>query len=253
VPVAVLDSGLGGVAVLRELVVIAPRGDFLYLADHAGHPYGDREPADIAGRIAELAAAGIAMGATGLVVACNTATAVAVDALRAARPDVPVVGIEPPVKPAAAMTASGVIGVLATPPTASSDRVARLVEMHAEGVRVLVQPCAGLADAIEAGDLAGPGVGDLLDRYVAPLVAAGADVLALGCTHYSFVRERIRLVAGGAVTVVDPCAAVARRALTVIDGIDVGAGAVRWFSTDPGDADGLSRAWGTPLRVDALP
>ena len=249
--IAVLDSGLGGVAVLRELVARAPALDYLYLADHAGHPYGARTDADIAARIGLLAVAAVRLGAGGIVVACNTATAVAVEALRAAHPDLPVVGVEPPVKPAAALTVTGIVGVLATAPTAASARIARLVETHAEGVRVLVQPCPGLADAVEAGAVEAPATEELLARFVGPLVAEGADVLALGCTHYTFLEARIRHHAGPAVTLVDPSEAVARRALAVIPARE-GSGRVRWFSTASGRADGLGWAWGEPVQVEPV-
>ncbi len=247
--VAVIDSGLGGVAVLRELLAIAPGANVDYLADHAGHPYGNRSPADIAARMARLADAALGLGASGIIVACNTATAVAVDALRSRLPGVPIVGIEPPVKPAAALTRTGVIGVLATAPTASSSRVARLVESHAEGVRVLVTGCPGLADAVEAGAIEAPATTALVRRYVGPLLAAGADVLAIGCTHYAFLADTIATIAGADVAIVDGSAAVARRAATVVPGLAEGAGRLRWYSSDVRAADGLARAWGEPVSV----
>jgi glutamate racemase len=250
--VAVIDSGMGGVAVLRELVALAPGGDFVYLADHAGHPYGNRPPAEIAARVSRLADVALDLGATGIVVACNTATAVAVDALRARLPMVPVVGIEPPIKPAAAVTRTGVIGVLATAPTTASARVARLVESHAEGVRVVLTACPGLADVVERGWLDTPTTLALIRRYVGPLLAAGADTLAIGCTHYAFLLPAIASIAGSDVTIVDGSAAVARRAAQVVPGLAAGAGTVRWLSTEVDAADGLGRAWGSPVRVDAL-
>ena len=207
--IGVLDSGVGGLSVLREVRRTLPGEHLLYVADSAHSPYGDRDAAFINARVGAIADFLMARGAKAIVVACNTATGVAVDGLRQ-RLHVPVVAIEPAVKPAAQVTRTGKIGVLATSRTLDSDRFARLVTTHAAGLDVLEQPCPGLVEQIEAGDFTGPATRALVERYVGPLRDAGVDALVLGCTHFPFVVALIREVAGPGVTIIDPSAAVAR-------------------------------------------
>ncbi len=196
-PIAVFDSGLGGLTVLRALQARLPHEDFLYFADTRFLPYGDKPEAFLKERGVLIARALARRGAKVLVIACNTATAAAAEAIRAAT-QLPVVALEPGVKPAAALTKTGVVGVLATTRTLASERFRRLVDCHASHVRLVAQACPGLADAIEAEGADGPEVGRLLDIYMAPLAAAGADVIVLGCTHYPWAAEAIarRMPAG---------------------------------------------------------
>lgn len=209
-PIAVFDSGLGGLTVLRALRGRLPQEDYFYFADTRFLPYGDRPEAFLRERGVLIAEALARRGAKALVIACNTATAAAAEAIRAASA-LPIVALEPGVKPAAALSKSGVIGVLATTRTLQSERFRRLVGNHANHVRVLAQACPGLAEAIESEGPHGPRVAALLDAGVAPLAAAGADVVVLGCTHYPWVAEGIarRLPAG--TVVLDTGAAVARQ------------------------------------------
>lgn len=196
-PIAVFDSGLGGLTVLRALRGRLPREDFFYFADTRFLPYGDKPEVFLKERGVLIAEAIARRGAKALVIACNTATAAAAEAIRAAT-QLPVVALEPGVKPAAALTRTGVVGVLATTRTLASERFQRLVGNHANHVRVIAQACPGLAEAIEAEGAGGPAVAGLLDAYVAPLAAAGADVVVLGCTHYPWVADAIarRMPAG---------------------------------------------------------
>ncbi len=189
-PIAVFDSGLGGLTVLRALRERLPREDYLYFADTRLLPYGDKPEAFLRERGVLIAQALIGEGAKALVVACNTATAAAADAIRAAL-SVPVVALEPGVKPAAAMSQSGIVGVMATTRTLQSERFKRLVGNHAQHVRVVAQACPGLAEAIEVDGPGSAAVERLLDDYVSPLRVAGADVVVLGCTHYPWVAEGI--------------------------------------------------------------
>jgi glutamate racemase len=209
-PVAVFDSGLGGLTVLRALRARLPHEDFFYFADTRFLPYGDRSEAFLRARGVAIAEALVERGAKALVIACNTATAAAAEAIRAAV-DLPVVALEPGVKPAAAVSRSGVVGVLATTRTLASERFQRLVGNHAGSTRVIAQPCPGLAEAIESEGPDSPLVATLLDGFVAPLAMAGADVVVLGCTHYPWVAEAIsrRLPAGA--TLLDTGEAVARQ------------------------------------------
>lgn len=208
-PIGVFDSGVGGLSVLREIRRELPAEDVLYVADSAFAPYGDQPDDAIAQRVLTVASFLIDRSAKAIVVACNTATGAAVEALRA-RVSVPVVGMEPAVKPAAQTTKTAVVGVLATTQTLASAKFSRLLAAYGADVRVLLQPCPGLAEQVEQGDLSGPATRALVEQYVAPLVAQGADTLVLGCTHYPFLSGLIRDVAGPAVVVIDPSAAVAR-------------------------------------------
>jgi glutamate racemase len=208
--IGVFDSGVGGLSVLREIRALLPAENLIYVADSAHAPYGDR-PADfIQQRAAAVVGFFAGAGAKAIVVACNTATAVAIQGLRS-RFQLPVVAIEPAVKPAAAMTQSGVIGILATRQTLESERFLRLVEDHGKGLKVLTQPCPGFVEQVEKGELEGAATDALVGRYVRPLVDGGADVIVLGCTHYPYLHAVISRVAGPGVSIVDPAVAVARQ------------------------------------------
>ncbi len=211
----VFDSGLGGLTVLRALRQRLPREDFLYFADTRYLPYGDRPEAFLKERGVRVAEAMVSQGVKVLVIACNTASAAAAEAIRA-HLSIPVVALEPGVKPAAALSAKGVIGVMATTRTLESRRFHRLVDNHAADIQVIAQPCPGLAESIEAYGSESPALDPLLDETVTPLAEAGVDTVVLGCTHYPWVRERIaaRLPAG--TRVIDTGDAVARQVERVL-------------------------------------
>ncbi|TAJ53501.1 MAG: glutamate racemase [Nevskiaceae bacterium] len=257
-PIGVFDSGLGGITVLKELVQRLPQEDFLYIADSGHCPYGGKSADEITARARAVTEALLARGAKLIVVACNTATIAAIETLRAEYP-VSFVGMEPAVKPAAARTYSGVIGVLATGAALAGEKLHKLIREHAGGVRVITQPCPGLVERVELGDLNGPQTRALVEEYTAPLLAAGADVLVLGCTHYPFLRPLVAEVVGPRIAILDTGEAVARRteALLQAEGLLVVSplpGKVQWFST--GDADAMaiiaSRLWGKTVQVEAL-
>jgi len=208
-PIGVFDSGVGGVSVLREIQRELPAEDLIYVADSAYAPYGDKPIEEIQERAFRIVEFLIDQHAKAIVVACNTATGIAVDALRA-RWSLPFVAIEPAVKPAAAATRTGIVGVLATRQTIASPRFARLAETWANGARILAQPCPGLVEQIEQGELTTRKTRDLIASFVRPLVEQGADTLVLGCTHYPFVEALIASIAGPGVTLLNPAAAVAR-------------------------------------------
>ena len=208
-PVGVFDSGVGGLSVLREIRKELPSEDLLYVADSAHAPYGDRSNAFIEQRSAEVARFLIDRHAKAIVVACNTATGVAVDTLRS-RLTVPIIGMEPAVKPAASATRSGVVGVLATTQTLSSARFSRLLAQHGSDVEVVLQASPRLVDRVESGELSGGATRALVEEYVRPLLDRGADTIVLGCTHFPFLTELIQDIAGPAVTIIDPAVAVAR-------------------------------------------
>lgn len=208
--IAVFDSGLGGLTVLHALRERLPHEDYFYFADTRFLPYGDRSEHFLRERGGVIAEALARRGAKALVVACNTATAAAAEAIRAAI-DLPIVALEPGVKPAASLSRCGVIGVLATTRTLNSERFQRLVGNHANQLRVVTQACPGLAEAIEGEGPGSPLVERLLDDYVAPLAEAGADVVVLGCTHYPWVAASIARRLPEGTRLLDTGEAVARQ------------------------------------------
>jgi glutamate racemase len=208
-PIGVFDSGLGGISILRSMRQTLAHEDMVYMADSGYAPYGDRSPEWIAERSAAICEFLIHEGAKAIVVACNTVTTMAIRSLRERFADVPIVAIEPAVKPAAALTRTGVVGVMATSRTIGSPQFARLREQYGQGVEVIGQACPGLADFVEAGRLDDEEVRALVARFVQPLIAQHADILVLGCTHYAFLRPLIQNVAGAKVSVIDPVVAVA--------------------------------------------
>jgi glutamate racemase len=226
------DSGLGGLSILREVRQRLPQHDLFYLADSAYCPYGPRPADEVRARALAIGRWLVEQGAALLVVACNTASSAALDVLRAELP-IAVVGMEPGLKPAAAATRSGRIGVLATSNTLAGARFAALVERYAEGVEVITQPCPGLVELVEAGELDGPAARALVERYVAPLLERGVDTLVLGCTHYPFLRSTIADIAGRYVAIVDTGPAVAWQVARVAAqrGLAAGQGRARFWTT----------------------
>jgi glutamate racemase len=256
-PVGVFDSGVGGLSVLREIRRLLPREDLLYVADSGHCPYGGKPPDEIRARAHAIASFLVGRGAKAIVVACNTATVAAIVDLRR-RFAIPIVGMEPAVKPATASTRSGVVGVLATGTTLAGDRFASLVERFANGVTVLTQPCPGLVEQVEAGDLDGEITLDLLRRYTDPLVSRGADTLVLGCTHYPFLRDSLAVVLGPDVSLVDTGTAVARQLRRVLDSGQLrapgeGRGQVRFFTSATSIEPVLQRLWPEPVAIEPLP
>lgn len=210
-PVAVFDSGVGGLSVLGEINRLLPRESLLYVADCGHIPYGEKTPQFIRQRCVAIAEFFREKGAKALVLACNTATVAGVADLRERYPDWPIVGMEPAVKPAAAATRSGVVGVLATTGTLQSAKFAALLDRFATDVHVITQPCPGLVELIETGDLVSPVIRQLLHGYVEPLLSAGCDTIILGCTHYPFLKPLLREMIPASVTLIDTGAAVARQ------------------------------------------
>jgi len=210
--IGVFDSGVGGLTVLRELHRQLPGVPLRYVADAAHAPYGEKSPDEIVQRSLKIAAHLQEQGAALLVVACNTATAHAIQALRERWPQLPVVGTEPGIKPAVLASRTGRVGVLATPATLESARFKSLVERHAAGAQIVQQPCPGLAHAIEQGRFDEPALLALVERFCTPLRAAGVDTVLMGCTHYPLIRPLLQQALGAEVQLLDIETAVARQA-----------------------------------------
>lgn len=206
--IGVFDSGVGGLSVLQAIHRKLPEEDLIYLADSGNAPYGDRDTDFIADRATKITELLLAFGVKAVVVACNTVSVVAIEKIRSWCP-VPVIAIEPAIKPASQHTKSGVVGVLATRRTVASPSVARLCEAHGKNVEILLQPCPGLVERVERAELHSDATRALLIQYISPLLEAGADTLVLGCTHYPFLTQLIREIVGPSVAIMDPAAAVA--------------------------------------------
>lgn len=210
--IGVFDSGVGGLSILRALRHALPLAPLLYVADSAHAPYGERSDEYVLGRSRHVASHLLEQGALGLVVACNTATAIAAQTLRDEWPGVAIVGVEPGVKPAAASTRNGRIGVMATPATLASEKFQRLLKTQARSTQVFPQACPGLARLIERGDLNSPELHAAIDQHTKPLRDADVDTVVLGCTHYAFVHDLIAAAMGEKVRIIDTAEAVARHA-----------------------------------------
>ncbi|NLT72759.1 MAG: glutamate racemase [Chloroflexi bacterium] len=215
-PIGVYDTGVGGLSVLGALTALLPAESFYYVADGANCPYGDREPDEIVRLALGVSEHLAGAGCKAIVVACNTISATALPALRA-QLAIPIVGMVPAVKPAVALTRTGVIGVLATTATVRGALYLDVLERFAQNARVISQPCPGLVDLIEAGKLESQEAVDLLQRCLAPIVEAGADVVVLGCSHYPFARHQIARLLGPGVEIIEPSGAIARQTQRVLE------------------------------------
>ncbi len=210
-PIGVFDSGVGGLSVWREIVRLLPGVDTIYVADQAHIPYGPRPLAEVRRYAEGITRFLLDQGARLIVIACNTASGAALHTLRSRFPDVPFVGMEPAVKPAAERTHTGIVGVIATPATFQGELFRSLVARFASQVDVRTQICPGLVAAVEAEALDTPETVALLRRCLSPLLTAGIDQLVLGCTHYPFLAPTIQQITGPRVDLVDPAPAVARQ------------------------------------------
>jgi glutamate racemase len=209
--VAAFDSGIGGLSIVRAIRKLIPSQNILYLADQVHVPYGEKGLDEIRTFVVGIVEFLIMRGAALIVVACNTASSAALHHLRKTFPDIPIVGMEPAVKPASAITKSAVVGVLATPATFQGERYHSLVARFGKGVTILQEPCQGLVREIELGNFQSERIRQILTQAIKPMTAKGADALVLGCTHYPFVMPLIREIAGEEVTIIDPAPAVAKR------------------------------------------
>lgn len=260
-PIGVFDSGVGGLSVLRHIRAQLPAEDLLYFADGAFAPYGEKSEQVLAERALAIARFLRSRGAKALVVACNTATVAAIKLLRDTWPDMPIVGVEPGLKPGAAATRSGKVGVMATEATLAGEKFLLLRDQitEASGAQFVLQGCAGLADAVDLGELSSEATVALLEGFIDPMLAAGADTLVLGCTHYPFVQQAIEdiLQRRGAhhVVLVDTGDAVARQLTRLLEGSGLlraawgAGGSLVGFTSGAGET--LSFGFRTLLQLDA--
>ncbi|MBN1313905.1 MAG: glutamate racemase [Anaerolineales bacterium] len=255
-PIGIFDSGVGGLSVLREVRRQLDHENCIYFADQAHIPYGPRPMEEIRRYAVSITRFLLQHEIKLLVVACNTASAAALSQLRQSFPELPIVGMEPAVKPAAQQSKSRRVGVVATQATFQGELFASLVERFAQDVEILEQVCPRLVQQIEAGELDTPETMALLHEYLDPLLDKGMDVLVLGCTHYPFLMPAIRQVVGPTPVIVDPGPAVARQAGRILEERDLcnpsaETGALTCFTTgDPASFKRLAaRLVGDPGRV----
>lgn len=216
-PVGIFDSGVGGLSVLREVRRQLPGESLIFLADQIHVPYGPRPLEEVRDFAEAISRYLLSKNVKLVVVACNAASAAALHYLRETFPQVPFVGMEPAVKPAAERTLSGMVGVLATPATFQGALYASVLERFAQGVTVLQDTCPGLVAQIEAGHIESPQTRQILENALHPMLEQGIDTVVLGCTHYPFVIPVIQDIVGAGVRVIDPAPAVARQVGRVLE------------------------------------
>ncbi len=214
--IGIFDSGSGGLSVYRELIKLLPEEQYHYYSDNAHCPYGEKSPQYIQARGRAITDFLLAQGADIIVVACNTATGAAIATLRESYPQIPFVGMEPAVKPAALGTRSGVIGVLATAGTLKGSKYLKTRGLYQDDVRIVEHVGQGFVELVESGRLDGPEAEATVRASLQPLLDAGADTIVLGCTHYPFLQPLIQRLAGPAVRIIDPAPAVARQCVRVL-------------------------------------
>jgi len=257
-PVGIFDSGVGGLTVLQEIQLALPAESIVYVADSAHAPWGDKPPSYVRERGLKISRFLIEQGVKAIVIGSNTGTAGSAEAVRSSL-SIPVVGIEPGIKPAVAATRSRVVGAIVPAAVGGSDRLASLLDRFGSDVRVIVQPVPGVVEHIEAADLDGPELRAMLEGYVRPMLDAGADTIVLGSTHYVFLKPVLLELFGPDVALIETGAAVARRLGSVLeerglraDGRD-GAESF-WTSGDPTSSERvISALLGRKVEVEKLP
>ena len=234
-PIGIFDSGLGGLSVLREVRAMLPHESLIYFADSRYAPYGEKPEHFVEARTLQVCEWLVAQGCKALVIACNTATMHAVQTLRE-RLAVPIIGVEPGLKPAASISQSKIVGVLATANTLKSAKFNRLLASLAQESRYLCAAGHGLVSLIEQGDISSAAIREKLAAYLLPMLDAGADTLVLGCTHYPFLSDTIRDMVGSRLTLIDTGTAIARQLARKLAEFDLAAApdsapTVRYLST----------------------
>lgn len=268
--IGIFDSGVGGLSIAKCIQQHLPQERLVYVADSAYAPYGDKGVELITERVNLIAGQLIRLNAKALVIACNTATVNAIDQLRA-QIALPVIGVEPAIKPAARHSKSKKVALLVTSATAKNQRFLTLVEKYSTGVEVFIQPCPGLVELVEQGKLNGPQCRDLLQQYLHPLMKQGIDTLVLGCTHYPFLLETIQFIAGPGIKVIETATPVTRELKRQLDRHQLSAplcqsGNIRFFTSSytekPSQASGqiinreqyqlFSQLWQASVSLEEL-
>src|SRR5205809_1565739 len=257
-PVGIFDSGVGGLSVLQQIHQALPTESVYYVADSANAPWGDKPAGFVRERGLKIARFLISQGVKAIVIGSNTGTAGSAEALRAAL-TIPVVGIEPGIKPAVAATRSGIVGAIVPAAVGGSDRLASLLDRFGADVKVIVQPVPGLVEHIEAADIDGPELKRMVEGYIRPMLDAGADTIVLGSTHYVFLKPVLKEIAGADVALIETGAAVARQLAHVLEERGLRADGTEgrerfWTSGDPATSTRvMSKLLGRAVEVERLP
>jgi glutamate racemase len=257
-PIGIFDSGVGGLSVLHHIRRLLPMEDLLYVADNGHLPYGNKTQEMVQGRALVISEFLIRQGAKAIVVACNTATAAAVLLLRQ-RYALPIIGMEPGVKPGIEQSRAGKVAILATEGTLGSAKFQALLQRHSNRAEVRVQPCPGWVELVETQADAGA-IRQTLEPQLKPLLIQGIDTLVLGCTHYPFLSDAIQKLAGGDIQIIDTGLAVARQlerrlAEANLLKTDAQPGIERFWCSAPSinTTQLFSRLWGKAVKIEPLP
>lgn len=257
-PIGIFDSGIGGLSIARCIRDILPNENLLYVADSAHAPYGEKTEAYIYQRSASIIEFLLKHDAKAVVIACNTATVSSIKQLRASF-NIPIIGVEPGVKPAVFKTSSGIIGVLATTQTLKSMSFNELAKAFSSNVKIEVQPCPGLVEQVESLILDGEKTEALIKQYVTPLLEKGVDNIVLGCTHYAFLAPLIKKIAGPNVEIINTDLAVAKQTArrleieNLLSQCSTAGSNQFWSSGDRAIAlKQISQLWGEAVEVLAM-
>lgn len=265
-PIGVFDSGIGGLSILKEIHQLLPHENLIYVGDSLHAPYGDRSAEYVRERSQHISDFLLDQGVKTIVVACNTATAEAATQLRATM-DIPVIGLEPAIKPASRLSKNGVIGVLATQRTINSKRLLGLTEKFANDKKVIAQACPGLVEQVEACNLEGAETIALLNQYIQPLIDQGTDALILGCTHYPFLLSSIRAIVGEEIEILETGKPVARQIQRILQQNQLERGILNFSeksnykpkltfynsSENPQQRSAMQELWGKNITINTLP
>ncbi len=257
--IGVFDSGVGGISVLKHLTQVLPNEHYIYVADSLNAPYGNKSAEFICARSLAISQFLLQQPVKAIVLACNTATAAAATMLREHYPEIPIIAMEPAIKPAVAVTKSGVIGVMATSGTLQSAQFAALLESYGQSTQVVTQACQGLVECIEQGALEELATAKLIQHYLEPLLQAGADTIVLGCTHYPFLKKQIQALAGETIHLIDTGQAVAKQLQHRLQQADLLStmshhGKVSFYSNSPHSnaQQVIARLWGAEVSLQHL-
>ncbi len=230
-PIGVFDSGIGGLSVLKELVSLMPKENYIFVADQLNVPYGEKTKKELQKITLAICNFFVSQNTKLIVIACNTATCYALDYLRS-KINIPIVGTVPAIKPAAQKSKSGVMGVLSTPATSKSLYLKNLIKLHASNIKVVNIGCFNLENTVEKGDLNSPKVKKLLNKYIRPIKKSGADVIVLGCTHYPFLKNQIQNITG--ISTIDSGKAIAehtKKTLQRMSASNKSGGEIHFYTT----------------------
>ncbi len=258
-PIGIFDSGIGGLSVLSQIRALLPAEDLLYVADTRHLPYGTKSPSFITTRSLHITEFLIAQGAKAVVVACNTATAASVAALRA-QFTIPIVGMEPGIKPGIAQTKTGKIAILATDGTLGSSKFQKLMQRFSHLATVKIQPCHGWVELVEGQYPGNPDAESIIREQIKPLLEEGVDTLVLGCTHYPFLSQHIVKISGTKAQLIDTGEAVAKQlksrlAAEGLLNLTPRVGTEQFWSSSPNtkSVQIISRLLGKPCVIQQLP